>query len=72
MVNETDPAKSALEPATVYLLLGHQIILDELKLKLRQRGIKSTKSKLVRAAINLLNEQNIELIAQALEMGTAE
>ena len=61
-------AKPILEAATVYLLPKHQFILEELKLKLRRRGIKAAKSKLVRVAINLLDQQDLEQIINALEL----
>jgi len=61
-----------LEAATVYLLPDHQIVLEELRLKLRRRGIKSNKSKLVRVAINFLQEQNIEDIISRLQLDRAE
>ena len=61
-----------LEAATVYLLPDHQIVLEELKLKLRREGVKSSKSKLVRAAINLLEKQTIENIIRRLQRDKAE
>jgi hypothetical protein len=61
-----------LEAATVYLLPEHQIILEEVKLKLRRQGVKASKSKLARVAINLLGEQPIEKIITSLEQDTSE
>lgn len=61
-----------LEAATVYLLPEHQIILEEIKLKLRRQGVKASKSKLARVAINLLGEQLIEKIISRLEQDTSE
>ena len=61
-----------LEAATVYLLADHQIILEELKLKLRRHGIKATKSKLVRIAISLLGEHKLENIINHLNLDNEE
>ena len=60
-----------LEAATVYLLPEHQIILEELKLKLRRYGVKTTKSKLVRIAIVHLSEQSLEKLANQLQLDRA-
>lgn len=62
----------SLEAATVYLLPEHQIILEEIKLKLRRQGIKASKSKLARVAFNLLGEQPIEKIITNLERDPGE
>jgi hypothetical protein len=62
----------SLEAATVYLLPEHQIILEELKLKLRRQGIKASKSKLARVAIILLGDLPLEKIIIGLEQDTAE
>lgn len=67
--NSTQPA---LEAATVYLLPDHQIILDEVKLKLRRQGIKASKSQLVRVAICLLETQPLEQIMQRLSLNRGE
>jgi len=63
--------KPALEAATVYLLPEHQIILEELRLKLRRQGIKATKSKLVRIAITHLGGQSPEKLADQLQLDRA-
>jgi hypothetical protein len=68
-IKTTSPS---LEAATVYLLPQHQIILEELKLKLRRQGIKGSKSKLARVAINLLGDLPLEKIITGLEQDTAE
>jgi hypothetical protein len=60
-----------LEAATVYLLPKHQIILKELRLKLRRHGIKTTKSKLVRIAISHLGEQSPKRLANQLQLDRA-
>lgn len=62
----------SLEAATVYLLPEHQIILEEIKLKLRRQGIKASKSKLARVAISLLGEQPIEKLVTNLEQDPEE
>jgi hypothetical protein len=72
MTDNDETTTPLLEPATVYLLAEHQIILEELKLKLRREGVKSSKSKLVRAAINLLEKQTIENIIRRLQRDKAE
>jgi hypothetical protein len=72
MTRNNQTTTSVLESATVYLLPEQQIMLDELKLKLRREGIRSNKSKLVRVAINLLQEQHIENIISRLEQDKAE
>lgn len=64
--------RPALEAATVYLLPDHQIILDEVKLKLRRQGIKASKSQLVRVAICLLETQPLEQIIQRLRQDRGE
>ncbi|MCB0171317.1 MAG: hypothetical protein KDJ97_12265 [Anaerolineae bacterium] len=56
-----------LEAATVYLFPAQSIILDELKLKLRCQGIRTTKSELVRTAIQLLGEHKFESIVEKVE-----
>ena len=68
MANSHPATKPALEAATVYLLPDHQIILEELRLKLRRQGIKASKSKLVRIALKLLDGQPIEQIIAHLEI----
>ena len=55
------------EKATFYIQPGDQVALDELKLKLRKRGVKTDKSELVRKAIELLTEQDIETIISRLK-----
>jgi hypothetical protein len=51
------------------LLLDHQLILEEIWLNLRRRGLRVTKSQLVRLAIRQLNEQPL---AQLIEQLPAE
>lgn len=72
MDENTKTNSPSFEAATVYLLLEHQIILEEIKLKLRRQGIKASKSKLTRVAINLLGEQSIEKIINSLEQDKGE
>jgi hypothetical protein len=72
MTHNKETTAPVLEPATVYLLPDHQIVLEELRLKLRRQGVKSSKSKLVRVAINLLEEQTIEGIIRSLQLDRAE
>lgn len=72
MADHTEATQPTLEAATVYLLPNHQIILEELKLKLRHHGIKTTKSKLVRVAIALLGEQTINKLIDNLRLDTGE
>ncbi len=57
------------EKATFYLQPDHQVALDELKLKLKKRGIKTDKSQLVKQAIDLLVEQEIATIISRLTAG---
>ena len=68
MTNSHPDTRPVLEAATVYLLPDHQIILEELRLKLRRQGIKASKSKLVRIALKLLDGQPIEQIIAHLEI----
>ena len=68
MTNIQPTIRPVLEAATVYLLPDQQIILEELKLKLRRQGIKASKSKLVRIALKLLDRQAIEQIIPQLKM----
>lgn len=72
-MNQTkQTTQPAAEAVTTYLLPEHQIILEEVKLKLRRQGVKASKSKLMRAAINLLGEQPIEQLINRLERDTDE
>lgn len=61
-----------LEAATFYLTADRQFILEEIRLKLRRRGIKASKSKLVRVAILLFNNQTIEQIIANLHLDQSE
>ncbi|MFN8458612.1 MAG: hypothetical protein U0401_28825 [Anaerolineae bacterium] len=68
----TNPTLSNLEAATFYLLPNHQIILDEIRLKLRRQGIKASKSKLARVAIQLLETQPLEQLVHLLQLDASE
>lgn len=57
------------EPTTIHLLPDHQLILEEMWLTLRRRGLRVTKSQLVRLAIRQLNKQPL---AQLIEQVAAE
>lgn len=72
MPDSPTAAPPMLEAATIYLLPEHQIILEELKLKLRRQGIKASKSKLARVAIHLLAAQPLEWIIESLQLDTGE
>ena len=61
------PTNLQTEKATFYLRPGHQVALDELKLKLRKKGVKTDKSVLARTAIELLVEQGVETIISRLK-----
>ena len=65
-------SQPALEAATIYLLPNHQIILDEIRLKLRRQSIKASKSKLVRVAIQLLAAQSLKQIIHSLQSDEGE
>jgi len=64
MTNIDEPMP--LDKGTFYLEPEHHLTLDELKLSLRKRQIKTDKSQLVRTAIELLAEQEINVIADRL------
>jgi hypothetical protein len=72
MADSQKITETLLEKATVYLLPTHQIILDELRLNLRRQGVKATKSRLIRAAITLLNEQKLDKIIHNLTLDQGE
>ena len=55
-----------LERATFYIRPSQHITLEELKIKLRQQKIKTNKSELLREAIDLLSEQDLEALAQRI------
>ena len=67
MPKPTQPTPSEYEAATVYLLPQHQIILDEVRLKLRRQGVKVNKSQLVRLAIHLLAQQPLAHLVDHLQ-----
>jgi len=69
---DNPPTNLQTEKATFYLQPDHQVALDELKLKLRKRGVRTDKSELAREAIELLVEQDIETIIGRLKSGGAE
>ena len=71
MPENTHAAQPAFEAATVYLLPQHQIILDEVKLKLRRQGVKVSKSQLVRTAIQLLERQPLAHLIDHLQSDQA-
>ena len=66
MGNIPTNSEPTLESATVYLLTDHQIILEELKLKLRRHGHRVTKSELVRLAIEGLQKQSLDQVLASL------
>ncbi len=69
---ETPPASEELERATFYIRPDQHDILERLKIELRKvdthKGgkIKTNKSELVREAIDLLGEQDLEMLAERL------
>ena len=67
MPENTRPTPLTLEAATVYLLPQHQIILDEVRLKLRRQRVKVNKSQLVRLAIQLLEQQPLAHLIDHLQ-----
>ncbi|MBN1994523.1 MAG: hypothetical protein JW953_17630 [Anaerolineae bacterium] len=72
MVTENSVTSPPLEAATFYLMPDHQIILEEIRLKLRRQNIKASKSKLARVAIQLLEEQPIADIIRRLKLDRGE
>ena len=62
----TTPTDVKLIKTSLYLLAEHNFSLDELTLKLARRGVKTNKSALVRAAIDLLVEQELERLIRRL------
>ncbi len=72
MANSYLAAKQTLEAVTVYVSSAQQIILEELRLKLRRQGIKVSKSKLVRVALKLLGEQDVKWLITNLKLDQAE
>ena len=55
-----------LERATFYIWPNHHTTLEELKINLRKQKIKTNKSELLRMAIDLLAEQELETVAERL------
>jgi hypothetical protein len=65
--NSTDiQPEAALERATFYIRVDQPTNLEELKLKLRKKGIKTDKSELVRIALDMLTSQDIDAIVNLL------
>ncbi|NWJ98826.1 MAG: hypothetical protein HXX20_24045 [Chloroflexi bacterium] len=65
--NSTDiQTEAALERATFYIRVDQPTNLEELKLKLRRKGIKTDKSELVRMALDMLTSQDIDAIVNLL------
>ena len=60
-------AEPALERATFYIWSDQHPALDELKLKLRKRGLKTDKSELIRVAIELLISQELGQVETLLK-----
>lgn len=58
--------EDALERATFYIRPGQQSLLEELKLRLRRRNVKTNKSELIREAIDLLSEQELAALEQRI------
>lgn len=68
MTNTTTAAQLPFEKVTIYLTPEQQIILDEVKLKLRRQSIKASKSNLVRVAVQLLEAHPLEQIIARLKL----
>ena len=62
----TAPTKVETEKTTVYVLPDHLTLIDELKIKLREQGVKTNMSELVRVGIDLLAEQEVEMLIRRL------
>jgi hypothetical protein len=58
----------ALERTTVFLHHKNIMDLDELRFKLRRRGINVRRSKVIRAAVNWLLTRDIEEIIKRLQL----
>lgn len=57
-----EEALDELERATFYIRPEQQEALEELKIKLRRRNVKTNKSALIRQAIDLLGEQDLDAL----------
>ncbi len=55
-----------LERATFYIRPEQHSILEELRIQLRKHHLKTNKSELVRAAIDYLSEQDIDVVIDKL------
>lgn len=66
-VNKHTDIPPKLERATFYIRSDQHPELDELKLKLRKRGIKTDKSELIRVAIDFLISQDLDEVAKLLQ-----
>jgi hypothetical protein len=55
-----------LKRATFYIRPNQDIVLDELKIRLRKQKVNTNKSELIREAIDLLAEQDIQALADRL------
>ncbi len=56
-----------LERATFYIRPSQHSALEELKIRLREQRVKTNKSELLREAIDLLAEQDVETLANRLK-----
>ena len=59
-------ASPVLERATFYIRPAQHTTLEKLKIKLRKHKVKTNKSELLRTAIDLLAERDLQLLANRL------
>jgi len=59
-------AAAVLERATFYIRPSQHTTLEELKISLRKRRFKTNKSELLRTAIDLLAEQDLQVLIDRL------
>ena len=62
----SDLASPDLERITVYIRFDQLAALEELRMKLRQQGVKTNKSAIVRVALDKLVEEGMEKLKERL------
>ena len=62
----SDPASPDLERITVYIRFDQLAALEELRMKLRQQGVKTNKSAIVRVGIDRVVEEGMEWLKKRL------
>ena len=64
--NEGMGDEDVFERATFYIRPGQHSLLEEIKLKLRRRNVRTNKSELIREAIDMLSEQELAMLERRI------